>query len=152
MRRMLKIVSLIATFLLFCQGIGQIDLERWGISDQTRDHIETVLQGSELVGSVKEFLPETQLGTQRVMVAEAAVAAPGWVLMLVQGVWAVVKFLVGLSVVIAALGLFFSFISQHTPEAAPIWQGPAVQLLPIPEPRPLFGKPPRDVWNRRMHR
>jgi hypothetical protein len=138
MIRLLKLASLLATCLLFFNGLGQVDLAAWGIDTGTKDRIETALQGKEILASVVDFLPVTEASTERTIEIEAAVAGPGLLFVIAKGVFSVLRFFVGVGVLILAFGMIFNYAQENPTSIIALRQeiqqsiNPQQPLLSIP--------------------
>jgi hypothetical protein len=163
---LVKFASFWATCLLFLNGLGAVDLAAW-CGESFKDHVETALQGKELLASVAELITGSRL--EHAVAVEAAVATPGVAIVAASGLISLIKFLIRICLFAAVVALGFIIVQQNAitiqdwrnnlqPEMVPgqplanlgiVLQNMRPNLSPViphPEAQRFFNPPPE--WSR----
>jgi hypothetical protein len=134
--KLAKIISFWATCGLLLNGLGQIDLASWGVNNEWREKIEMVLQAKEFLREAVEIIPWGKTVSERSTEIQLVAAAPGIVLVLIEGILSLLRFLIGVGVLAALVGM--AFVYAPTLFAGRVQSPPVVQYQPTPIP---FGVP-----------
>jgi hypothetical protein len=142
MAKLLKIVSFLATCSLLLNGLGQIDLASWGVNGEWQERIEMVLQGKEILEKVTEVIPWGKTVSEHAIEIQVGAALPGIILVLIKGIFSLLKFLVGVGILTAVAGMAFVFL-RNNPTAIAGWaslqpQQSVVEQYQTSPARPVF--------------
>jgi hypothetical protein len=140
LRKLAKIVFFLATCGLLLNGLGHIDLASWGVNSEWREKIEMVLQAKEILSETVEIIPWGKALSERSTEIQLAAATPGLILVLIEVLSSLLRFLILVAVLAAVVGLAFVYVPgllaqrPSSPQASPqiVPSSPTPWPVPIP--------------------
>ena len=114
--KLIKTVSFLAICSLLLDELGQIDLASLGVNGELKDKIEMVLHGKEVLEKVVALVPLGKAVSERSTEIRLVAATPGIVLVLIEGILSLLKFLISVGILVAAVSMAFAYI-QNIPTA-----------------------------------
>jgi hypothetical protein len=108
-----KLLAFVMVCGLFLGNLGQIDLGSWGVSPEAKEKIEMLLQLREILTNIMEMLPWGSTIAERSTEIQLAAAVPGILLVLIEGIFLLLRFLIGAGVIVVAAVIIFSLVQNH---------------------------------------
>jgi hypothetical protein len=145
LRKLAKIIFFLATCGLLLNGLGHLDLGSWGVNSEWREKIEMVLQAKEILKEAVEVIPWGKALSARSTEIQVAAATSGLVVILIELLSSLLRFLIGIAVLAVVVGLVSFTSLPWSPNALPTSTAAADRSVSV---HPLAGSHSRTVMAR----